>query len=373
MLRNTNVAAMSLRSTQGRPSSPPDSPVRTPAPQQCLRRASVRVCICVVVLLGAALLWPAQGPGQSPTPVDQQAVRVGCQTTPYTMEPKQIDQAVVIKDPVGEQTVLFDITEGGAIVSLKYHGVEHIWGYNGGGLLQMAFHNARKVGNLYGDYNPTQAGDGSAMSPVTGVACHGTSSVDIMTMMLDFNHNNSFYQNPVIAVWGGRVNHSIPLSYFSPYTLETRAEWVRNPAGEPEYYLRLSERFTHLTDEKIGIFDYDFADYEPWEFNVRAVSPEHCPCASLSTAYMAGGWYQDTLRNVGLAVAMPSSNFPGGKVSGGFNSDYQWRNRNFHLEARESLDGIQSKSFVWYVMVGPWQNALSFARQFGHERGSHAK
>jgi hypothetical protein len=77
---------------------------------------------------------------------------------------------------------------------------------------------------------------------------------------------------------------------------------------------------------------------------------------------MAGGWYQDEARKAGLAVAMPSSNFPGGKVDSTFNSDYMWRNRNFHLNAVESLDGIFSKAVVWYVMPGPWANATSFAR-----------
>lgn len=304
------------------------------------------------------------------TPVDKEAVRVACQLTEYTMEPGQVDQAVVIKDPAGEQTVLFDITEGGAIVSLKYRGIEHIWGYNGGGLLQMAFHNSRHAGPWAGDYNPTQAGDGSAMSPVTGVACQGTESVTIMTMMLDFNHNNGFYEKPLIAVWGGRVNNSVTLSYFSPYTLETHAHWVANPAGVPKYYLQLDERFTHLADEKIGPFSYDFADYEPWDFAYRAVSPENCPCSSSSTNYMAGGWYQDKEREVGLAVAMPSSNFPNNKVSGGFNSDYMWRNRNFHLGSQEPLDGIASKTFIWYVMAGPWRNALDFARHFGPSGGA---
>ena len=70
--------------------------------------------------------------------------------------------------------------------------------------------------------------------------------------MLDFNHNNGFYKNPLIAVWGGRINDMVPLSYSSPYTLETRAHWVPNPAGEPKYYLQLNERFTHIADEKIG-------------------------------------------------------------------------------------------------------------------------
>ena len=57
-------------------------------------------------------------------------------------------------------------------------------------------------------------------------------------------------------------------------------------------------------------------------------------------------------RTFGLAVAMPSSNFPGLKVSGIFSSDYGWRNRSFHLAAEEALDGIQSKAFVWYILPG---------------------
>jgi hypothetical protein len=67
---------------------------------------------------------------------------------------------------------------------------------------------------------------------------------------------------------------------------------------------------------------------------------------------------------------MPSINFPNNKVSGGFNSDYVWRNRNFHLGSTEALDGIASKTFVWYVMVGSWQNALQFARHMGPQGGA---
>jgi hypothetical protein len=65
---------------------------------------------------------------------------------------------------------LFDTTEGLALTSLKYRGVEHIWGYNGGGQLQMAFHNQKNTGAWEGEYNPTHAGDRSAMSVVTGIA-----------------------------------------------------------------------------------------------------------------------------------------------------------------------------------------------------------
>ena len=329
-----------------------------------MRSRGVRVFSLHVGILLLTLNLYSQ---QAVTPVDKEAVRVRCQVTNFAMQPGQLDQAVIIKDPAGEQTVLFDMAEGGAIVSLKYHGIEHIWGYNGGGLLQMAFHHSIKVGSFTGDYNPTQAGDGTAMSLVTGVACHGTQSIDLMTVMLDFNHNNGFYDKPLLAVWNGRVNDATPLSYSSPYTLETRARWVSDPAGEPKYYLRLDERLTHVAEERVGPFSYDFADYEPWEFDVRAMSPENCPCEPSGTKYVAGGWYKDLGREVGLAVAMPSSNFPHSKVGGGFNSDYMWRNRNFHLESEESLDGIASKAFAWYAMVGSWRNALEFARRLPAE------
>ena len=310
-----------------------------------------------------------QGATQLSSPIDKQAVRVGGQITNFTMEPGEVDQAIVFKDPANEQTVLFDLAEGGAIVSLKYHDMEYVWGYNGGGLLQMAFHNQRNDGLWAGDYNPTQAGDGTNMSPVTGIACYGTDSVDIITMMLDFNHNNGFYSHPLIAVWGGKVDTTIPTSYFSPYTLETIAHWVPNPGGEPKYYLKLDERITHLTNEKMGPFGYDFADYQNWNFDVRAISPENCPCSSSLTNYMSGGWYSDKSRQEGLAIAMPSSNFPNSKVGGGFNSDFMWRNHSFHLSASESLDGVASKKFVWYVMVGPWNKALQFSQKLGLPRG----
>jgi len=330
-----------------------------------------RLAMAGLMLFGLASALKAEEP-ELPTPVAKQAEGVQCRTTSFARQPGQVDQAVVLQDPARQQTVLFDITAGGAIVSLKYQGLEHIWGNNAGAMLQMALHHSmappyKASSQQAGDYNPTQAGDEFSNSPVTGVACHGTSSVDIVTMMLDFNTNASFYQHPLIAVWGGRVNNGTPLSYFTPYILETRASWVRTRGSRgPKYYLRLEQRITHLTKEKIGPFDFDFADYAPWEFDVRAISPKGCPCATSSTNYIAGGLYRDGAMNVGLAVAIPSSNFPENKVHAVFLPDYQWRMQSFHLESREALDGIMSKNFTWYVMVGPWRGALNFARHFGN-------
>lgn len=323
-------------------------------------------------LIGTTSLLRAD---EQPTPLDAHSVRVACQTTDFKREPGQIDQAVILQDPAHQQTVLFDVAAGGAIVSLEYRGVEHIWGNNAGAMLQMAIHNRiafQGTGSPQGgDYNPTQAGDEYSNSPVTGVGCDGTSSVDIVTMLLDFNLDASFYKHPLLAVWGGRINDDIPASYFTPLTLETQASWVRSRAkGGPQFYLRLQERFTHLTDEKLGRFGYDFADYGPWEFAVRAISPQHCPCSTSSTSYMAGGLYTDGSRTTGLAVAIPGSDFPNNKVQALFLPDYQWRMQSVHLESSEALDGITAKDFTWYVMAGPWKDALSFARHLGKEEAA---
>jgi hypothetical protein len=39
-----------------------------------------------------------------------------------------------------------------------------------------------------------------------------------------------------------------------------------------------------------------------------------------------------------------------------------WRNRNFHSNTKESLDGIASKDLVWYVMTGRSSNTQAFAK-----------
>ncbi len=306
---------------------------------------------------------------QAFVPLDKEAIKGNFKLVDFVMEPGELDQAVEFSDPAGEQTVVFNLVQGGAIVSFVYKGIEHTWRYNGGGLLQMAFHNSRDDGPWAGDYNPTQAGDGTSMSPVTGIGGNGKDSLVLITMMLDFNHNNGFYPHPLLAVWGGKVDENIPASYFSPYVLETFAHWVKNPGGEPKYYLRLDERITHLTEEVMGPFAYDFADYQNWEFNVKAISPENCPCDASKVSYMAGGLYTDNTRKVGLAIAMPSSNFPNSKVGAGFNSDYMWRNNSFHLSSVENLDGIASKKFVWYVMAGSWEKALQFSKTIGISGG----
>ena len=47
------------------------------------------------------------------TPAEKEAVRVACQTAEFRMQPNQIDHAILLKDPAGEQTALFDTTKAG--------------------------------------------------------------------------------------------------------------------------------------------------------------------------------------------------------------------------------------------------------------------
>ena len=45
------------------------------------------------------------------TPMDKEAIRGHFRLTEFTMQPGEVDQAVVFKDPANEQTVLFDLME----------------------------------------------------------------------------------------------------------------------------------------------------------------------------------------------------------------------------------------------------------------------
>ena len=71
----------------------------------------------------------SKGTGRSEpsfTPIDKEAVRGHFQLTEFTMQPGELDQAIVFKNPANEQTMLFDLAEGGTIVSFRYRDIEHM-------------------------------------------------------------------------------------------------------------------------------------------------------------------------------------------------------------------------------------------------------
>ena len=111
----------------------------------------------------------------------------------------------------------------------------------------------------------------------------------------------------------------------------------------------------------MGAFGFDFAAYADWSLKKKMVSPQNCPCDVSKTKYIAGGFYRDDL-STGLGVAMPARNFSAGRINGGGGTEPMWRNHSFHMSGRDTLDGIASKAFVWFVRVGPRHNAETFAK-----------
>jgi len=134
---------------------------------------------------------------------------------------------------------------------------------------------------------------------------------------------------------------------------------------DQKYYLRLEQRITHLTKEKIGPFDFDFADYAPWN-SMCARSVRRLSVCDIEHQLHRRGVVTGTGHECGSGGCHSEQQLPENKVHAVFLPDYQWRMQSFHLESREALDGIMSKNFTWYVMVGPWRGALNFARHFGN-------
>ena len=170
----------------------------------------------------------------------------------------------------------------------------------------------------------------------------------------------------------------------SPQTLsKVQLVLLRDPAGEQEARFDLMHGASLLSlrykdkemlyGESAGANVAMFAFHRPRTtrssgnlysnalFKTKTASPEKCPCDSSTTNYVSGGFYRSDYSD-GLAVAMPSKNFKNGPVGGGGATEAMWRNHSFHLSGKEALDGIASKSFVWYVLVGNWKNAVAFAR-----------
>ncbi len=275
--------------------------------------------------------------------------------------PGTTHNAYFLTDPASEQTAVFDLAWGGAVASLKQSGVEHVWGSATGAMVQPAWHA------LSPDYNPTQAGDGSNTgSNVIGVRCPDANTLEIFTSMLDYNRGANT-SSPFFAVKNSAV---VSGSYSTPYVLLTIATFVANPAGSPSYYLKLQQTITNASPTEALPWGFELAGYVPAAFSTSSQYPTTCsvstPCTTSSTPHLMGGWYTTSALTSGTAFYVsPSTYFNGANtwptlnVSPGVYSTYS---REVHLwEAFQGLAPGTSKAIVWYVLVGNWTNALSFA------------
>jgi hypothetical protein len=101
-------------------------------------------------------------------------------------------QVVVLKDPAGEQEARFDLTHGGTLISLRYHGREVTYGKPGGANVSMYIPRRGTEDTLKG-LSPYWSAlhvdqGGSSMgttSTVAGVACSGEKTMRAFAMMVD--------------------------------------------------------------------------------------------------------------------------------------------------------------------------------------------
>jgi hypothetical protein len=241
-------------------------------------------------------------------------------------------------------------------------------------------------------YNPEQAGgnnyrfsDGSG-SAILGTPTFAVSCTDSATLLIiggttdyfsaevnaDSPTRNAGYKvgNPVMA---GAINLE---QFTTPYTITQIATFVPNPGGVPAYYLKLTQTiFNNHPTENFVNGDAGLAVYVPpsfvnivsdpptCQFSVRSVQGTMCSVAN--TPKIVGGLYTTTDHSFGTAAFMRPAQWQGatatwinydGEPSPGSESNA------FGVAAQYCLlQPTLSSSFEFYVMVGPWSAAMSFA------------
>ncbi len=308
------------------------------------------------------------------------ATSVVGQTCLYTTraEPNSIvtpHQVLLLTDPQNEQQVYFDLYWGGAIVEYLYQGTSYV--YNGhldstesnGYLAQFSMDCCTN------GYNPTQAGAlHKYPSPVTGATCGTGGSATVWSNMLDFNQNLSNLA-PAFGVFNGTeelagIYGDTKNGYFTPYTIQTIAQWVptnvgNSAAGIPFYYLKLSQTVTNVGTVENYPWAMAMSVYVEPIFPSVVGSPASCldvaSACSDTTKPLVGGTYTSSALTKGIASGVGA----GSGLMTSFNA--KWFNtlppagsQHHMVFFFEAVTPGQQRTFNWYLMTGPWANALSF-------------
>lgn len=291
-------------------------------------------------------------------------------------QPLHSVQVVVLRDPAGEQEARFDLMHGASLISLKYQGKELLFGHSAGADVSMYVirHGAepelKGLSPYWSAFHPDQGGTSMRVpATVAGVGCHGESSMRAFAMMIDAGVDNSFQREPLIGVWKGRMSENFPPGYSTPYTIETDASWVRNPGGNPRYYLKLSQTVVNVRTAASGPMQWSLLGAAPWTFDQKAGFPESCqeksPCASQNTTAIATGRYHDAARTEGIAMVIPTSDwhtqalYLGGSVNP-YGGAPIVRKRSFGVILNHPLKGLTGFHFDWYFCAGSWDQAKRF-------------
>jgi hypothetical protein len=290
-------------------------------------------------------------------------------------------QVVVLRDPASEQEARFDLTHGASLISLRYRGHELLFGKSAGANVEMIKFRDDKSEELKGlspywsAYHPSQGETSMGFaSTVAGVACNGEKSMRAFAMMIDAGVDNSFQSEPFIAVWKGKLSDNFPPGYSTPYTIETDASWIKNPKGEPKYYLKLHQVIVNIRQEDSGPMEWLLEGASPWYFNYNAVyAPKNCsektPCSSVTAPILMTGRYQDSARTHGFSIVVPTKKWATNRAYVQENAEYVkllygavWAapRHTFAIVLSHPINGLSSYSFDWYICAGSWNHVRTF-------------
>jgi hypothetical protein len=294
-------------------------------------------------------------------------------------------QVVVLKDPAGEQEARFDLTHGGTLISLRYHGREVTYGKPGGANVSMYIIRPGKEDALK-DMNPYWSSlhvdqGGSSMgttSTVAGIACSGEKSMRAFAMMVDTGVDSSFQPEPLLGVWAGRVSDTFPPGYSTSYAIETSTSWAKNPGRAPAYYLKLQQSVIHVRPSSPQPIDWSLEGAVPWDFEKPLSYPTRCtektPCSSSDVPAIATGRYLDAAHTVGFATVVPTSELGTSKAFVRENAEFialaygagGWvaPRRVFGTVFTHDLEGVKPLKFTWFICAGGWEQAQAYAREF---------
>ena len=292
-----------------------------------------------------------------------------CSVVNYNPAPSVTHQAISLTDLASQQTVLFDLTWGGAIGSLSYAGYEYVWNDQANGLFQTLFHTSL---NTSQDYCPAQAGDMNELaSPVAGASCNQNPLYRMDTGMLDFFSNQSG-RSPAFGAFDGLLYIS-PNGYFTPYVLQSVAVFTSNPFGPPTYYLRIDQAITNISESVSQgsenlTWTFDISLKSPSSFSYFSFSPtctQSSKCSGAATNYLLAGQYIDSARTIGIAtLILPVDHWntlnTNVWVEQGSNTSPSYSYTHLYAENQTLPTGSTKKYFI-YVLVGPWLSALDFA------------
>jgi hypothetical protein len=335
-------------------------------------RVTLRACCqcCLLLLLAQATVYAQETPD------------VSCQAEKYELSPGNEVQAVVLRDPSGEQQAEFDLTDGASLVSLRYRGKELLYGHSEGANVEMyqirhGTEQALKgVSPYWSAFNPDQAERSMDVpSTVAGIACDGQKWMNAFAMMVEAGADNSFQRRPLLGVWKGRLSGYFPPGYSSRYTIETEASWVPNAGGTPKYYLRLEQTVVNIAAADSGTLHWLLLGSVPWSFDHWAGDPASCmektPCETRATPVISAGRYEDAAHTEGVAVVVPTEAWgetpvyqqgSGNPEDGAPNE----RKRDFGIALTHALAGAADIEFQWYICAGSWSEARAFARKLAH-------